>query len=456
MKRILVGALAVCLSLSLCGCSDMFGMFSPKPKDAAALMERVQSSMAEGNYALDADLSMEVSVESSGFSLALPIELSMDGTVNGDNCHYTTSVSASVFGQDMSQVVESYQTKDKVYTKEGEQWSVKENSENTEESNKLLSNFCATDFFAEAEMTSEDSSYTVTLPMEKIDQEQLLNLFEFNQLDEAGISAEEMSEALSKGTLTYVVDQVEKDYFLRSITMDEVACTINRTENGVDYSMDLSIGFAFNFSKYGEITEEEVSVPAEVVESAASVGNLPIAEEFLDDNTQEPNNEKSADSSSDAKFAVYGGQTLVPGSFTVDSLLDDFSYNEADLGEYSFLPMEYKANDNVQLNVFGSNPNSSKDILTQNIHGYKFSTIPDALNSPVLPDVSFGSITWGSAQDDVRREFGEPSSDYSSDGYWSLTYELGDVFADGSSYSLEFAGYDDTGVHSMALNYFNF
>lgn len=462
MKKFFAGAMAICLSFVLCSCGSL-DIFDSGPKNASDLMNKVQESLTEKNYALDGSLEMGISVESSGFSLNIPIEISVNGKVNGDESFSKMSIAASVLGQNTTEEIEVYKTKDKIYTNDGNQWIVSDAEESTEkplESDNVLSGFLALDAFSEADMTVNDNLYTVELPMSEIDKNDLIELFSFGTNGDSIVTEGDMAKALSEGTLVYVVEKDGKNYFLQSIVMDDVTCEIKSEDTGVGYPMDISIGFEFNLSDHGSITKEDVAVPDNAIEEAAEKQNEP--DQNLPTNTT--SEDKITGSSSDeltansenSVFAVYGTRVLTPGSVGVDFFSNEFSYDENDIGEYSFLPLEYKANNYVNLYLYGSDPDSSENILSDKIYGYKFSTIPDELSSGNLPKVSFGNVSWGSSKDSVKKEFGDPDHDYASDGYWSLSYDLGDLLNDGATYTLEFAGYDETGVHSMALNYYKF
>lgn len=452
MKRFLAAALSLCMMLSLCSCSS-------KPKTASELLTHVQESMDGTSYSMSGTIDMDMSVGSGGFSMDMPISVEMDGDVFGDASHASMVVSVEMLGQEITIPTEVYVTEDGAsysYT-EGE-WTV---SETSAQLTDMAGSLTDADLFAEAEMSEEEGVYTVILPLSAIDPSIFDDIFTAVGSAES-VPAEDFAEMMADGLLTYVITGDGDSYLPAAITLEGMSGEFEQDDS--TYTLDLSMNL--EFSNFNGVTEADVAVPDEALESAVPESENTGGEAVLLPNgngesneaeleTEEPSGSETQGTvvptaTEEDYSVVYNGVHLVPGTFSLDVFLDEFTYDPSELGTYMFLDLTYKANDMVSLYVYGDDYDSS-DLETAPIWEYDFEYVP-GYEADGLPDVTFGGLTWGASREKVEAVYGEAGSTYTSGDTWNLYYELGG-YEEGYTHGISFTG-DSSGVYSVNVKYY--
>ena len=461
MKRFFAAALSLCMLFSLCGCSS-------KPETAQEVLTLVNESMKDTSYTLEGSIAMDLSVDVSGLSVGIPIDIQMAGDVMGDNSHANVDVSMEVLGQTVEIPMELYVTADKTYTGTDGSWTVEDASAASAQVTSMADKLMNAEFFANAEMQNEEDTYTIVLPLSSLDPTILAEALPSSE----DAPVDQLTALMQNGSLVYVITGSGDDYVPYSITMDGLEGEFE--QDGTNYS--IAIDMELKFSNFNGVTETDVMVPDEIVQSAVPASEdeeggslLPaivpdeaegtaLEEPVDEDLVEEPvSPSDKLDSYSDVEYtledmyAVYNGQVLIPGEISVETFLDEFSYHEEDAGTYMFLPMTFKENDLAEVYLYGTNTQSFD--LSAPVYGYDFEYLTGFEEGP-LPDVSINGITFYDSEDDVLAVFGEPDYYSTSSSSWNAAYVLED-HVNSTEYTLRFSG-DALGVYSMHLEYYHY
>lgn len=453
MKRKLSLILALCLCVGLTACN------SDKPKDAADLMNRAMSVQEEPNYRTEGELTMTVSMEGSGLTFEMPVTMAVDGAVMGDKSYARMDTSTNLMGQEVSTSNRTYIDGNTVYTLSSEDnvWVVSDKDSATEGTNVtgLLEKLGDSSNFEGADMSHEDGAYQVTVSIADImGEDGLGNLFDFGDLAPSEEASADIEQALGSGELVYVVSE---DYYLQSVSLSGVEYSGDYEEEGLSYTAGISMEMSFQFSDYGSVTDADVMVPAEALESSGQVSSDSVSEETVSDEGTSLTGEEDRPAISSAELGdyigSYNGVSLLPGAYNLTLFEDEFQWDDADSGEYSFFPLTGRANDSVSLYVWDYDDSGLLSGALDAVYSYEFDIID--VSDDNLPDVTFNGLTWGASESEIREAYGEPSYEYASDGYWSVDYDVTSLLNDGIDYELSFSG-DEAGVNNVGLRHYQY
>lgn len=253
-KRGAALVLSACMVLSLAACGG-----ADRPETASELMERVSAVENADNYRVEGSVTMDMSVGSEGMSMEMPIEMVLSGAVMGSNSYVHVDTTMSMFGEDMLVGTDTYFVDGVTYVGTSEDggeisWAEPVSDETeVDGSFGFISNLTDDMFFTNAEMTYEDGVYTVTVPV--ADVEGLSSIFD--ELDLTGDSSA-MSDMFADTVLTYKVDD---GFYLQSVTMSDISYSEEDTDLGT--LIEVNMGMSFTMSGYGEVTADDVAVPAD-------------------------------------------------------------------------------------------------------------------------------------------------------------------------------------------------
>lgn len=460
MKKALSFLMAGLMAFSLAACG------TSGPKTAEDLMTLVMENPAD-NYELSGKINMTVSMAGGGLSFEMPMDIAMTGAICGENSVAQSVVSASILGQEMEESVKAYLYDGQAYVLDSSEntWTVgsQDTTDGVMELNGLMDKFCNPEQFAKAELDHADGVYTVTASIVDIlGEEGSEEFFNFDDMLPSDEASNDISSALSAGKLTYVINE---DYQLESIVMDETEGTQTYEENGASYEGTVSLGMSFEFANYGGVKDEDVTPPEEALTAGTSSQDTTESQtdDFVDASDMTASSaglytEHPAVSANAAALGDYLGSyndtNLVPGAFTLKLFEDEFYWDEADEGEYSFLPMYSRNNEYVSLYLNDFQSTGELPGLFEAVYSYNFDI--SSAGDQGLPNVNFNGLTWGASRDDIIGAYGEPTYTYSSDsGYWSLDYDVTDIVGDGVDYELSFTG-NDSGVTGFSVQHYDF
>lgn len=230
------------------------------PETASELMEHVAEMENADNYRVEGSVVMDMAVESEGVSMAMPVEMAFSGAVMGTDSYVHADTSTSIFGMNTTVVTDTYFVDGVTYTGTSEDGGEVVWAEPVESSEAndfgFIENLTDQSFFANAEMSYEDGVYTVTVPV--ADVEGFASMFDELDMtsEESGTSA--MADMFADTVLTYKVDD---GFYLQSVTMSDISYSEEDTDLGAVVTVNMSM--SFTMSDYGEVTADDVAVPAE-------------------------------------------------------------------------------------------------------------------------------------------------------------------------------------------------
>lgn len=269
----LVLSACMVLSLAACGGSDCSETASElkehvaaenadnyRPETASELMEHVAAVENADNYRVEGSVVMDMAVESEGVSMAMPVEMTFSGAVMGTDSYVHADTSTSIFGMSTTVATDTYFVDGVTYTGTSEDGGEMVWAEPVESSEAndfgFIENLTDQSFFANAEMSYEDGVYTVTVPV--ADVEGFASMFDELDMtsEESGTSA--MADMFADTVLTYKVDD---GFYLQSVTMSDISYSEEDTDLGT--LIEVNMGMSFTMSGYGEVTADDVAVPAD-------------------------------------------------------------------------------------------------------------------------------------------------------------------------------------------------
>lgn len=269
------GSWMVCLLLA--GIMLLAGCAAGPPKTAAELLERSRKKSPD-NYHMAGEIIMGMSAEAAGFNLEFPMTLTMDTDLKGQNTHGTLNLEMELLGQKIDESAEVYTASDENgtvgYSKDKSgTWT--KSTEDTTDLYRLGSSFLENASFDEAEFTydEEAGTYTVATKMGAMmkDEEYRESLKEyyktaFGELNLGEDQIDGILDNMENADITYVFE--DEGYTLTHAKVENMIYEATMEESGIPVKMNVTQTMDFTYSEYGNITDEAVTVPDEVVAAA--------------------------------------------------------------------------------------------------------------------------------------------------------------------------------------------
>lgn len=472
-RRAIVALMAMTMTATtLTGCSFDFGLFST-PKTAADVIERYSAKETEANYNMSGTLTMEIGMDAQGMSVAIPIDLEFDMDMAGKAAHGDMVMSASFMGESMKESAEMYISDGKVYMYDSdlECWTV---SDSDFESN--VDGIFAAGLFETAELVVDKKAKTYTVNQsfgDFMENDDLKDTFEESAggvTDMFDMDEDDIEAAFQDAVVTYVFDT---DCNLLSVALDGCSYKDEVSEDGVTAEVYLNLGFDFDFSKFGEIDEDDVTVPKSVKNEAIDDSDTDsgIMDSFGGDNDVSatvpdeplvpdapsiPSTPGLSESENSPSVTVAGSDVLGAYKGTpITSSANSWSMFESDGwvfdnedGEYSFMSCVNDKYEDASLYVYNKDADDTtrSDITDYGFYGYDI----DVSWSDNKPDMTFNGLTWGASDSDVTSAYGTPDYTYTGSMYTSYEYEIS------KNVDMTFYVYFDEGLQKVSLDVYNY
>lgn len=491
-KIVAMGMAAIMCMSMLTGCD-----FLP-PKTPVELIQRSAKTMAElDNYRMTMDMDMGMTLVGSASGLEMdmdiPIELNMEmdraGNYMAGDMEMSAAMNATVsymgqsesMNEDMSESAELYMVMDDdgksfvTYMNDGGTGWV-HNKSDDDDGSFNISDLLNADYDEitpdrDAVMEKADGVYTVKMNFASMFTNGDFADVMDDAMGDTEIDWDEFADAIGDTSVVYKFDA--KDYRLLSISTDEIE--INDVDfmtglSGTDMDgmsiedMGLTMSLSVEFSKYGEIDEDDVEVPDDVVDAAveekpeaSNDGDgdaLPPIFGSGDDSTNttepvvtEPIETEPAvtepvateDNGGEQKPVVVDGVAFTYNGTVMDiptdyqMFIDDGWYPVED-GQYgSFLCMEHAKYPYVTL-YLNTNDGSGSEAYVKSHGGDGFNMEVDPAEA--CPPLTLSGVSFGDSLDDVKALLGEPSYTYASNDFYG-TYES-------YEWEIEYDGFDCT------------
>lgn len=266
-----------------------------------------------------------------------------------------------------------------------------------------------------------------------------------------------------------------------SINIKLEDCKYEQTieEDGTEYTISMSIEFDFNFSKFGEIDEDDVIVPKSVKKEAIDESDEPEIPTSSIDIKEEPSSEiEEIEIIETPPVEIIEPIETTPEQAIIEPLPEENiaiscllgSYNNIELngngtswdetfgkdgwvfdnedGEYSFMTCINDKYEDCSLYVYNADRSNvtKDDILTNGVFGY---SIDVSFCEGTKPAMSWNGLTWGSSAEDIINAYGTPDYSYEGSMYTTYEYYITDRI------ELAFYVYEN-GIQQVQLDVFNF
>ena len=290
-----------------------------------------------------------------------------------------------------------------------------------------------------AEVEKSGQNYLVSAPLSSFLQEDAL----MQMMGESTKPPVELIEAMETVSVTYVFDA--KTGFLSSITMADPFSYYPESGEGISMGMELEL--AMEFSKYGEVTAENVMIPEDVLNNASGT----VAPEKPEDPSasseqtfeaeSEPESVPSTELDDGIPAITFGSQTVsLPFDYSV--LTDNGWYP----GTYTYTTFLAMDNEEYDDQICAYNRDTSGDLMllkTEGVYGIQI----EAYDANNAPEVKINGITWGMTEENVIAALGEPDERDDLSFYENMIYHY--ITADGADCELQISIDAELGVTSI-------
>lgn len=431
--------LAMCIAVSGMGIVPVHadGIEDPEGLVDAYLKEE------RSNYNMEGTVSMGVKVASEGVTVEIPVDISLDMDVAGDNMHGEVGVKMEVAGQSMDENFEMYAEKDgsimSTYLDLDGSWQCS------------LSNVSETPGFSSASEISEinwtgfeekEDAYELTTDFSEI--KDSLGTEADGIMDEfassLGSGSSDILDSLGNGEVVYSFDKDTLD--LLSVDMEGLEGKTETEISGSSVDLSFTLSMDIDFSDFGKVSEDDVKVPDAVKEEATG--------EHEGTDPSETETSETEASMGRSSFGAYNGTTLTSGPNVWSVFADDgwaWDMGDDEDGTYSFAAAKNEKYEGATLYVYNKDSSSARmaDIEENGFYGYDL----EYDGNDEIP-FSFDGIKFGDPEETITEILGDPTDEYTVDAeYRTIYYE-----ADDYSYSVRFTIENDrmTAVSVSFLN----
>ncbi len=287
MKRILmiIAALTLAVMMAACGSSAPAG--SEPAADSTGGIDNAKDMFTASQEAMkdkksmhvDMDFDMAMKMDMSGVegiesamgdtTFEIPIKMAMNMDVTEKFAKGKAEYKTNMFGADTEMVADMYVDIENgiTYSKESdsEQWTKSEGEFNLQDVTMGMNETeqLTDEFLKDATFEETDSEYLVTLSAEAIN-----SLGIMDAMNEMGVSQEDAPEYdITGGPIVYHFDK-ETNY-MTAVEMNDIVMAFTIEEGGQSYKADIDLTATLKLSKIGEITDEDVAIPEDVINSAS-------------------------------------------------------------------------------------------------------------------------------------------------------------------------------------------
>lgn len=474
-KKILPLVMAAAMCAGLAGCA----MPGSGPKDAAEVVAKyVERMEEEDSYHVDMEMSFQVGVKAEGVAVDLPVELGMSADVYGGNVHGDMEMSMEFMGMDMEQTSEIYVVSGKkgtttyTYDSDNGYWTVSE--EEDDGTTGMLTGLSALNVksFKDAGLEKDKKgNYVVTQTfgdfMKAGDVYDNMEEFYESMSQLMSVDSDEVLDEWKDAEVVYVFD---RDFRLLSVDIEGCEYSGTMEEDGVKAKVSVSLELGFEFSKYGEIDEDDVEVPKKVKENAVPSVTIELDphmtgewdpefpevdgpgtdepyEPAIGPGTDTPVHVIMPSAAADDTFGSYAGVNLSGKGDSWDASFgaDGWVFDNED-GEYTFMSTANPKYPDVTLYVYNAERRDTTraDILEKGIWGYDI----DTYWADEYPSMTWGGLTWGASAEDVISVYGQAGYVYEGSMYTSYEYTLGQM-------EIEFYVYPEEGLREVSVSYYD-
>ena len=259
-----------------------------KYKTAKELVEAYVES-DQDNMKMNMDLDLNVVMSSEGTEFEIPVTLDGDIDVAGDAYHGNMNMTMEMMGQSQKMSYEMYSAKDGdetivyTYDENSDKWS-KTSNEAVAVDASAIDKMLESDALNKADLSFKNNEYTVKVSigdiMESANVEDKISEYS-DSLSSMGLDEDmvkEIIDALSDSNMVYVFDE---DLNLTKISIKDMKYETTIDQDG--YTMDLSMELKLTIkcSDFGKVSEDDVTVPDEVVKEAVEADMNDLLEENM-------------------------------------------------------------------------------------------------------------------------------------------------------------------------------
>ena len=429
IRRAGAGLLAAALLTAQAGCKQE----NPIPT-LSELAESYTAAVQDKGYSMagSIDLTMSMGNPATGDKISIPMDMEISVDRYGQLSHGWMEVTGGMDGEPTQYEMEFYTTADMQYMNQNETGWVTADS-----SADFLPDTGSLTLPENAEVEKSGGSYLVSAPLSGFLPEDAL----MQMMGESTEPPAELTEAMEAASVTCVFDA--ETGLLSAVTMPDPFSYQSEGSEGIGMGMELSL--SMEFSGYGEITAENVTVPENVLsETAGAVSPEAPGESSASSGLSfevEPESAPSEEPGDGMPPITFGSQTVsLPFDYSI--LTDNGWYPKADTYA-TFLAM---ANDEYDGQMCVYNQDMSGDLAlleSEGVYGIQIGTY-DPNNAP---EIQINGITWGMTADDVTAALGEPDERKSDSLYENIVYHY--TTATGADCELNITVDAEMGVNSI-------
>lgn len=472
----------LCLLLAAMTVLALTGCGKKAPKSAAELM-KAYTAETHDNYNMKMTMDMFIKMDFGGgeeaedteededdllaglfgdMKFEIPMNVVYDADCAGVYAKGTMQMQAEMFGEQMDESTEMYVEQldgtTTTYIQSEDQW-VKTTDDSSAQALSMAETFMKSEELqnAEFEKDSETDTYIMKMSMgDLMKNESAAEMFGALQLGDLLGESDEIAQGVMDAMKDKIVTLTfDKDLNMTSFEMEKMEYATTISESGLDMNMAMNLEIKADFSKFGEIKEEDVKVPEDVKKNAVAPEDIEIPddEDFDFDwgdlnEDEEPAETKDYSAVGEDLLGTINGKVLTAGPNDTALFTEaGFEYDLNDDGKYSFCTLKYAEDDMIDLYLSTADFSDTTiaEMEEKGFYGYQISTY----GAEKLPNMTWGGLTFGASCEDVLGVYGEPSYKYDSDDFHSFSYDISE------NVELVFDIYDEDGITSVELNVYN-
>lgn len=452
-KRIFAVVIAAVAMISvLAGCSG--GQLS-----ASQVVEKSQEKAAD-NYRMEATLDLKLSVaagegEDGAVSVDIPISLFYEAETDGELSHGEVTAEVSMVGQSQKTTSEFYTDgKDHFSTDDGSCW-VRRDVNNIDFLGRI-----SPESFSDAEVSydKEAGTYTVNSSLGNLLKDKNFRKAVEKSLDEVeDLDIDEAIDNLEGGEVIMKFDS--KTFNLFHCEIIDVRFAIEVEDAGVLVQAEVSLDAEIDFSDFGEIDEDDVSVPKTVKRDAEEEGTS--SRNFIDgtvtaeipqsdpaDEILQQESDMAVPQISGDDTGAYNGVAFKTGvgDWNTTFGADGWEFETDSEGDFSFVIAHNAKYKGAELYLYGKDyvtdvakESSIADVKTNGFYGYNI----DASYSEGKPPMTWRGLTFGASGEDILAVYGAPRYSFTGELYTTYEYSITD------DVEIVFYAYADGGLQSV-------
>jgi len=471
MKKLIKSSLALVLTVGLLtGCSGVDVKVnlggSKTAKTAQEVIDNYNEKEFNNNAHIESDFDCSMTMSYDGESVSIPYGMYMKADATNNAVHSETRTQLDLFDTNIDSTEDRYILKDgsiyQVYVKstENDYWTKSEvdgYSGLIVEGMKLYSKDFANATF---EYNKDTEIYILRQDFSSF----ISTTFGGNSIgtanELAALVSQEEIDLTGKWEDIDVIYTFDKEYNFISLAVSSAKAKTSIEKDGEELSLAFELDFNIKYSNIGGIKEDDVTVPASIVDEAVPAIGYEGADTNVDTNSSSESNpvnesnsaknesteieSKSTENSEVSNSEVnisnrteeydllgqYNGTGLTIEGDSWDETFgaDGWEFDSEDQ-EYSFLVTTNSKYDDASLYVYSkswTDNNSAKDeLLNDGIYGYNIEISYDIIDN--APNMTWLGVTFGDSANNVYSAYGEPEYKSETDVFTTLNYNINDV-----------------------------